>query len=95
MDYTDIDLFIESHLDESIAELSRLVRQPSISAQDIGMAECAEIVRSMLEKRGFSAQVFPTNGPPIIFGERKGTSEKTLLIYNHYDVQPPDPLELK
>ncbi len=94
MDYTDIDLFIESHLDESIAELSRLVRQPSISAQDIGMTECAEIVRSMLEKRGFSARVFPTNGPPIVYGERKGTSEKTLLIYNHYDVQPPDPLDL-
>ncbi len=94
MDYTVIDSYLESHLDESIAELSQFVRQPSISAQNQGMAECAEIVRSMLERRGFTTQVYPTSGAPIVFGERKGISDKTLLIYNHYDVQPPDPLEL-
>ena len=35
-----------------------------------------------------------TAGAPVVFGERKGKSDKTLLIYNHYDVQPPEPLEL-
>jgi acetylornithine deacetylase/succinyl-diaminopimelate desuccinylase-like protein len=36
----------------------------------------------------------PTAGAPVVFAERKGRSGKTLLIYNHYDVQPPEPLEL-
>ena len=35
-----------------------------------------------------------TKGAPVVYGERKGKSDKTLLIYNHYDVQPPEPLEL-
>ena len=35
-----------------------------------------------------------TQGAPVVFGERKGKSDKTLLIYNHYDVQPPEPLDL-
>jgi acetylornithine deacetylase/succinyl-diaminopimelate desuccinylase-like protein len=35
-----------------------------------------------------------TDGAPVVYGERKGKSDKTLLIYNHYDVQPPEPLEL-
>jgi acetylornithine deacetylase/succinyl-diaminopimelate desuccinylase-like protein len=48
----------------------------------------------MLEKRGFTAEVMATDGAPVVFAERKGKSDKTLLIYNHYDVQPPEPLEL-
>jgi len=36
----------------------------------------------------------PTPGAPVVFAERKGRSDKTLLIYNHYDVQPAEPLEL-
>jgi hypothetical protein len=40
------------------------------------------------------SQVMETEGAPVVFGERKGKSDKTLLIYNHYDVQPPEPLEL-
>jgi acetylornithine deacetylase/succinyl-diaminopimelate desuccinylase-like protein len=48
----------------------------------------------MLEKRGFKAEVMDTEGAPVVFAERKGKSDKTLLIYNHYDVQPPEPLEL-
>jgi acetylornithine deacetylase/succinyl-diaminopimelate desuccinylase-like protein len=52
------------------------------------------MVKEMLEKRGFTAEVMATDGAPVVFGERKGKSDKTLLIYNHYDVQPPEPLEL-
>ena len=70
------------------------VAQPSVSAQNLGLKECAQIVKTMLEKRGFTAQVMDTDGAPVVFGERKGKSDKTLLIYNHYDVQPPEPLEL-
>ena len=92
--YDEIDSYLESNLDQSIAELSRLVAQPSVGAQNLGMRECAALVSGMLKARGFEVQVMDTQGAPVVFGERKGKSDKTLLIYNHYDVQPPEPLDL-
>ena len=92
--YKQIDSYLEKNLDQNLEELKRYVAQPSISAQNIGLEECAQIVKEMLEKRGFTAMIKSTAGAPVVFGERKGKSDKTLLIYNHYDVQPPEPLEL-
>ena len=89
-----IDAYLETHLDESITELSRLAAQPSVAAQNWGLEECASLVKEMLEKRGFSAEILPSGGAPVVYAERKGNSDKTLLFYNHYDVQPPEPLEL-
>ncbi len=93
-DHNKIDSYLEENLDKSIAELSRLVAQPSISAQGIGLKECANLVAEMFRARGFTAQVMDTEGAPVVYAERKGKSDKTLLFYNHYDVQPPEPLEL-
>ena len=92
--YKKIDSYIETNLDQSLSELSTYVSQPSISAQNIGLKECAQLVKGMLEKRGFTAEIMATDGAPVVFAERKGKSDKTLLIYNHYDVQPPEPLDL-
>lgn len=86
--------YLDAHLDESIQELSRLAAQPSVAAQNLGLRECAALVAEMLEQRGFATQVMETGGAPVVFGERKGSGDKTLLFYNHYDVQPPEPLEL-
>jgi acetylornithine deacetylase/succinyl-diaminopimelate desuccinylase-like protein len=88
------DSYIDQHLDTSLAELSRLVAQPSVGAQKWGLDECAALVGEMLQKRGFRVEILPTEGAPVVFAERKGKSDKTLLFYNHYDVQPPEPLEL-
>ncbi len=93
-DFKKIDAYLEKNLDQSLDELKHYVSQPSISAQNLGLKECAQIVKQMLEKRGFKAEIKDTGGAPVVFGERKGKSNKTLLIYNHYDVQPPEPLEL-
>ncbi len=93
-DYGKIDEYLEANLDKSIAELSKLVAQPSISAQGIGLKECANLVAEMLRARGFTAEVMDTEGAPVVFAERRGKRDKTLLFYNHYDVQPPEPLEL-
>jgi acetylornithine deacetylase/succinyl-diaminopimelate desuccinylase-like protein len=93
-DLKKIDSYLETKLDQSIDELSKLVSQPSVAAQNWGLQECAELVADMLRKRGFEATIMPTGGAPVIYAERKGKSNKTLLIYNHYDVQPPEPLEL-
>ncbi|HLA88187.1 MAG TPA: M20/M25/M40 family metallo-hydrolase [Anaerolineales bacterium] len=92
--YNKLDLYIDRNLDKSLEELKRYVAQPSISAQNLGLKECAALVKEMLEKRGFKAEIMATEGAPVVFAERKGKSAKTLLIYNHYDVQPPEPLEL-
>lgn len=93
-DYAQIDRFLENHLNESIAELAKLVAQPSVGAQNWGIQECAALVGEMLQKRGFLVKILPTGGAPVVFAERNGQSDKTILIYNHYDVQPPEPLEL-
>ncbi len=93
-DFDSIDRWIDSHLDENLAELSTLVAQPSIAAQGVGMDECAALVARMLERRGFAVERMPSGGPDVIVAERAGRGERTLLVYNHYDVQPAEPLEL-
>jgi acetylornithine deacetylase/succinyl-diaminopimelate desuccinylase-like protein len=88
------DEAIKGRLEESLNELARLCEIPSISAQGAGMRECAELVQDMLVARGFKTRIIATDGHPVVFGERTGRSDRTLLLYNHYDVQPPEPLEL-
>jgi acetylornithine deacetylase/succinyl-diaminopimelate desuccinylase-like protein len=93
-DYQKIDSYLTNHLEKSIQELSRLCAQPSIAAQNHGMQECASLVAEMLSNRGFAVEVLPTAGAPVVVGFRKGQSDRTLLFYNHYDVQPAEPLDL-
>jgi len=94
MNFTRIDDYLNTHLEQSIAELSTLCAQPSVSAQNWGINECAELVTNMLVRRGFVVEVFDTGGAPIVYAERKGRSDRAILFYNHYDVQPAEPLEL-
>ncbi len=89
-----VDAYLDAHLDESVAELSRLCAQPSVSAQNWGLEPCAALVGELLKKRGFQVEVIPTGGAPVVFAEREGKSRRTLIFYNHYDVQPAEPLEL-
>jgi acetylornithine deacetylase/succinyl-diaminopimelate desuccinylase-like protein len=93
-DLAAVDRHLQDHLDESLDELSRLVAQPSIAAQELGMDACADLVARMLRARGFATEVVATGGSPVVVAEREGRADRTLLIYNHYDVQPPEPLEL-
>lgn len=93
-DFSKIDAYLDENLEQSVAELSRLVAQPSVGAQNWGLEECAALAADMLRQRDFNVRIIPTPGAPVVYAERAGRSEKTLLIYNHYDVQPPEPLEL-
>lgn len=90
---TRVDAYIEEHIEESIARLARLVAQPSVAAQNWGMEECAALVAALLREQGLEARIMPTGGSPAVYAEG-GRGEKTLLFYLHYDVQPPEPLEL-
>ena len=89
-----IDQYLENSLDDSLGELSRLCAIPSIAAQNEGLEECAKMAGEMLSKRGFKVEIMATERAPVVYAERSGKSDKTLLLYNHYDVQPPEPLEL-
>jgi acetylornithine deacetylase/succinyl-diaminopimelate desuccinylase-like protein len=89
-----IDSYIEAHLNESVEELSGLCSQPSVAAQNYGIEVCAELVAKALSARGFEVKIMPTGGSPVVFGERPGRADATLIVYDHYDVQPPEPLDL-
>ena len=85
--------YLDSHHEQFLDELKHYLRQPSIAAQNTGIREMAELARQRLEARGFAVRILPTGGHPVVFAEL-GDGPKTLLIYDHYDVQPPEPLEL-
>ena len=90
-----IDAFLAAGLDDYIGETARLCAVPSVSAHGgPAMAACADVVAALLTEHGFAVQQFPTAGHPIVVGHAQGQSERTLLCYNHYDVQPAEPLEL-
>ncbi len=89
-----IDAYLQQHLDRYLAEAVRLCAQPSISARGEGLVECADLVAQLFREHGLQVQTFATPGYPIVVGRAEGDSPRTLLFYNHYDVQPPEPLEL-
>ena len=91
----EVSQYIDAHYEEFIQDLARLVRQPSVSARKEGMEECAELVERMMRDAGLSTKILPEKeGNPVVYGEiRSDTSEKTLLFYDHYDIQPPEPLD--
>jgi acetylornithine deacetylase/succinyl-diaminopimelate desuccinylase-like protein len=86
-------------MDAMIADLQTLIRQPSVSAKKQGLVECANLVSSIMKKAGISSEVLYLDDksvPPVVYGELKSKSNagRTLLFYNHYDVQPVEPVEL-
>jgi acetylornithine deacetylase/succinyl-diaminopimelate desuccinylase-like protein len=88
--------YIEANWLDAIEDIKRYCRQPSISAQGVGIKETSKLTADLLQEYGVDPQILPTTseGPPVVYGELGGKSDFTLLFYNHYDVQPPEPLEL-
>lgn len=85
--------YIEDHRDEYIALLQKLCRQPSVSPTGEGIPEMVELVRETLRSIGAKAVEFPTEGNPILYAELPGKSPRIFGFYDHYDVQPVDPLD--
>ena len=85
----------EARHDADLADLFRLIAQPSISTQNVGVRECAAIVQEYLESAGLTTRIIETAGQPTVFGEGPQLPGRpTILFYGHYDVQPPEPLDL-
>ena len=90
--------YIEQNKERFFDELFSILRIPSISAKQENkpdMVCCAERLKELLLEAGADmAQVMPTSGNPVVFGRKMvDPSYKTVLVYGHYDVQPPEPLE--
>ena len=85
---------IDANRDAFLARLLDYLRMPSISAEGIGIGEAAAVLVNQLQGMGFAARLMPTAGWPMVYGARRDApGAPTVLLYGHYDVQPPDPLE--
>ncbi|MFM7040125.1 MAG: dipeptidase [Planctomycetaceae bacterium] len=90
--------FLRGRQSIALEELCEFLRIPSVSADSAyapQMQTCATWVRGALEAAGLESTIYPTAGHPIVYGQRlRDPGLPTVLIYGHYDVQPPDPLNL-
>jgi len=93
-DLSDIFAYIDAHRQDYLDRLFAYLRQPSISAHGLGIAETAEHIAGVMTPLGLSPRIMPTAGWPMVLGERNDRpGTPTVLLYGHYDVQPPDPLD--
>ena len=83
-------------IEREALDLTReLCRKPSVSAEERALDETAELVETLLTATGFETRQLEVDGaPPAVYGELAGEGDASLLLYNHYDVQPVDPIEL-
>src|SRR3954466_6419547 len=92
-----VDAYLEAHRQDFEEQLKALLRIPSVSAQpdhDADTRRAAEFVRDDLRALGLDAELIETPKHPLVYAEWLDAPGKpTLLIYGHYDVQPPEPLE--
>jgi len=89
---------VDSNMNNLISDLQTLIRQPSVSAKNEGIEECARLVKKLLKKSGLKSEILRLKKgvAPIVYGEIKSKQNptKTLMFYNHYDVQPAEPFDL-
>ena len=95
----NIKSYVDEHKDRFLNELIELLKIPSISADsayDNDVLKTSEEIKISLEKAGCDqVEICKTEGHPIVYGEKIiDKNLPTVLVYGHYDVQPPDPLEL-
>jgi acetylornithine deacetylase/succinyl-diaminopimelate desuccinylase-like protein len=92
----DLGERVDGSREKLLGELNEFLRMPSISAREDengGFRDCAQWVAGKLEEAGAEASIMETEGHPVVYAE-VGSGESTLLSYGHYDVQPPEPLDL-
>lgn len=87
--------YIHENEQRFMDDLFAFLRCRSISAQNDGVSDCAELLKDMMVKAGIKTTIYPTARHPVVYGEIITDPElPTLMIYGHYDVQPPEPYEL-
>ena len=93
-DLSAVFAYIDAHRQQFLDRLMDYLRRPSISAYGEGIAEVAEYVAGVMDSLGLAPRVIVTDGWPVVLGNRLDIAgAPTVLLYGHYDVQPPDPLD--
>ena len=80
--------YIDEHKEEYIDLLKKFCAQPSVSAQNWGIREMAELVRDTVTELGGNGILVETEGNPFVYGMIDNGAERTMTLYNHYDVVP-------
>lgn len=94
VDVSNVFAYVDRHRDAFINRLLDYLRRPSISAHGLGMAEVAGYLVDMFDRLGLAGRIISTDGWPMVLGKRVGVpGAPTVLLYGHYDVQPPEPLD--
>lgn len=94
-DLSDVFEYIDAYRGKALGRLIDYVGRPSVSTDGTGMAAIVPYLADMLERLGLAPQVIPTPHWPMLLGRRAAgqPDRPTVLLYGHYDVQPPDPLD--
>ncbi len=86
---------IEANKNKYIEELFDFLRCKSISTTGEGIEDCARMLSDIMVACGIEARIYPTPGHPVVYGQYMvDAALPTILVYGHYDVQPPEPYEL-
>lgn len=97
-DFSALDRYLQNNRQGHLDQLFELLRIPSISADTFKSAEldlAADWVKNKLQMGGLLAELIPGNGPPLVYAETQAVPGKpVVLVYEHYDVQPADPIHL-
>src|SRR5919205_958749 len=105
-----INKIIDTEMESLVSDLQTLIQCPSVSAKRQGLVECAKILSDIMSRAGIKTEMLYLYNdhsesdndkknipPPVIYGEVRSKSNPngaTILFYNHYDVQPEDPVDL-
>ena len=89
------DSYLKQHHDRFIDEFAQFIAVPSVAADGRGIQPMADLLAERFRKLGARVTQYPLpGGSPVVYAELDGSSDSTMLIYNHYDVQPEVPLNL-
>ncbi|MBU7012376.1 MAG: M20/M25/M40 family metallo-hydrolase [Theionarchaea archaeon] len=90
MNLEKIYSYINTHQERHFEKLKKMLLQPSVSPQNIGITQCAELLSTFFKDLNCETEIFETDGNPVVYGKYDAGAEKTLLVYFMYDTQPYD-----
>ncbi len=91
----NVTAYVTKNRDDILEDFRTFLRQPSVSAQGVGIRDCANLLGRFMRTSGIETEIVEErDGNPVLLGNViSKRSKRTLLFYGHYDVQPAEPLE--